>query len=175
MITGLNLYARIEMASVRQNTTEIWELIKTWLGKDRNEFLFLMEGQPNESLEETWSIWETKWNSERLEFWDNKRLKRMTHSKKGIKLCSALKPYVNVFVFILIVMRNNLRHETFYSSDRRKLDAIVIFFFVCNGKWTRENLGWYWNNPRKRCCYVALAYRDRRQIGKDEFDLFGIL
>lgn len=32
------------------------------------------------------------------------------HSKEGIKLCRALKSYVNVFVFILIVMRNNLRH-----------------------------------------------------------------
>ena len=32
------------------------------------------------------------------------------HAKEEIKLRRALKSYVNVFVFILIAMRNNMRH-----------------------------------------------------------------
>lgn len=125
----LNLYARIEMASMGQNITEIWEQGKSWLGKERNEFLFLIEGTMSWSLEETCSIWGTNGISEGLECWDNKWLKRKTvHSKEGIKLCRTLKSYINVFVFILIIMRNNLRHFHFMVDIGDSCMKLLISF-----------------------------------------------
>lgn len=57
--------------------------------------------------------------------------KRMTlHSKEGIKLCRALKSYINVFVFILIIMRNNLRHFHFMVDIGDSCMKLLISFLL---------------------------------------------
>lgn len=50
-------------------------------------------------------------------------------SQEGIKLCRALKGDVYVFVFILITLKNNLKH--FMVDIGGGLDEIIHLFLFC--------------------------------------------